>query len=168
MEINRYFVRPFIFLRPMTIFFARGRFNPFSSITGIFLMLIVVGGLFLVAIGTYWLLSKIALFLLVGALLVHYQTVTGFLVWIWNSLNQNIFSGLVMVALTVILHPFVVTGLFFKALLSRKLSRLESALRKEEVGDFVDFEELESTLRKKDPKKSALVSQEDRYTDLFE
>lgn len=153
----------------MTLFFERNRLNPFANLTGILLMAVMMVGLFYVAKGLFWLLAKAAIFFLVGALILHYPTVLGFFKWLWNMLRQNVLQGLVLTALSALLYPVVFTVLFFRALLNRKIARIERSIRTSQQGEFVDFEELESTLQtRKRRVEPAGAMTDDPYKDLFE
>lgn len=153
----------------MTLFFERSRMNPFANVTGILIMVLLMVGLFYVAKGVFWLLAKAAIFLLAGAIIIHYPTVTGFLRWLWDTLRQQFLLGMFFLALTVLLYPILCAFLFVRALVNRKVSSLEALLRKEREGEFVDFEELESTMHaKKNRVVAGTVRKEDRYQDLFE
>lgn len=153
----------------MTLFFQRGRLNPFANFTGILMMILLMVGLFYVAKGVYWLLAKAAVVLLVATLLVHYPTIVRFLRWLGGTWQRNPLQGLLYTALGALLYPVLIAGLFFQALLNRKVSRLEQALRQEQEGEFVDFEELETQTHRQGDRRQKLESvQEDRYKDLFE
>jgi beta-xylosidase len=143
--------------------------NPFANLTGILMMVLVMVGLFYLAKGVFWLLAKAALFFLVGALLLHYPTVLGFGKWLWETLRRQFLLGVFFVALSVLLYPVLFAFLFFRALVNRKVSKLEESIRREQEGEFVDFEELESTIqaRKRELADSRGTTDE-RYKDLFE
>jgi len=153
----------------MTLFFDRSRMNPFANLTGILMMVLVMVGLFYLAKGVYWLLAKAAVFFLAGALLLHYPTVLGFGKWLWEKLRRQTLSGIFFLTLSVLLYPVLFAFLFFRALVNRKVRMLEENIRREQEGEFVDFEELESTIqsRKREVAGSRNASDE-RYQDLFE
>lgn len=143
--------------------------NPFANLTGILLMILLMVGIFYVARGIFWLLAEAAIFLLAGAIIIHYPTILGFFKWLWNTWRKSLVQGLLFTALTVLLYPVICAFLFFRAILNRKVASLESALKKEQQGEFVDFEELESAINHR--KKKAQPSESypaDRYNDLFE
>lgn len=153
----------------MTLFFERTRMNPFANVTGILIMVLLMVGLFYVAKGIFWLLAKAAIFLLAGAIIVHYPTVVGFLRWLWDTLRQQFLLGMFFLALSVLLYPILFAFLFLRALVNRKISNLEAVMRKEREGEFVDFEELESTMQaRKRPVVAGANARDDRYQDLFE
>ncbi|MBP6185155.1 MAG: hypothetical protein KA479_09455 [Saprospiraceae bacterium] len=143
--------------------------NPFANLTGILLMILMMVGLFYVAKGVFWLLTQAAIFLIAGAIIIHYPTVIGFFKWLWNTWKKSIVQGLIFTALTALLYPVVCALLFFRALLNRKVAGLESAIKKEQQGEFVDFEELESAMHnRKKSVRQAEAAPTDRYSDLFE
>ncbi len=153
----------------MTILFNRQRLNPFSSIAGILLMTLVFVGLFFIAKGIFWVLAKAAFFLLAAALIVHYKTVVDFGKWLWNTILTHPLQGIFLTALGVLLYPVLFAYLFVRALVNRKVSKLQDAVQQEREGEWVDFEELETTFkqRKQRSERKELEST-DRYSDLFE
>ncbi|MBK7342282.1 MAG: hypothetical protein IPJ06_03665 [Saprospiraceae bacterium] len=153
----------------MTILFNRQRLNPFSSIAGILIMALVLVGLFFVAKGIFWLLAKAAVFLLAGALIIHYKTVLDFGKWLWNTIITNPLQGIFLTALGVLLYPILFAYLFLRALVNRKVSKLQNAVRQEREGEWVDFEELETTFKqRKQRAEKTELEVSDRYSDLFE
>ncbi|MCB0694761.1 MAG: hypothetical protein H6568_14955 [Lewinellaceae bacterium] len=153
----------------MTILFNRQRLNPFSSIAGILILTLVMIGLFFVAKGIFWLLAKAAFFLLAGALIIHFRTVLDFGKWLWNTIVSNPIRGLFLTALGVLLYPVLFAYLFFRALVNRKVSKLNEAIQRERDGEWVDFEELETTYNQRRKRTDrAQVEVADRYSDLFE
>ncbi len=153
----------------MTLFFERNRLNPFANLTGILLMILMMVGIFYVAKGIFWLLAKAAIFLIIGAIIIHYPTVIAFFKWLWSTWTKSILQGIIFTALTVLLYPVVCALLFFRALLNRKVASLESTIKKEQQGEFVDFEELESAIHNRKKKVQPVeTTPTDRYSDLFE
>lgn len=150
----------------MTVFFVRSRMNPFASLTGILMMVLVMIGVFYVAKGVFWLLMKTAVFLLAGAILLHWPTVVGYVRWLLRTWKHSILQGLLATALSVVLYPVVFGFLFLRALLHRLVIRFERHAQREQQAEFVDFEELESSLADKRRKSTSAAS--DRYADLFE
>ena len=74
-----------------------------------------------------------------------------------------------MTALGVLLYPVLFAYLFFRALVNRKVSKLNEAIQRERDGEWVDFEELETTYNQRRKRTDrAQVEVADRYSDLFE
>lgn len=153
----------------MTIFIQRTRLNPFSSVMGILIMVLVLVGIFYVAKGVFWLLSQVAVFLLVASLIIHYKTAVNYLKWVWSMWQKNWMHGLGLTLLSALLYPILFAHLFFKSMLDRKVATLQEAAEQQHASEYVDFEELESNINaRKEKKKSIEVVSEDRYRDLFE
>ncbi len=132
-------------------------------------MALVLVGLFFVAKGIFWVLAKAAFFLLAGALLIHYKTVLDFGKWLWNTILTNPLQGIFLTALGVLLYPVLFAYLFMRALVNRKVSKLQNAVKQEREGEWVDFEELETTFKqRKQRSEKTELEVTDRYSDLFE
>lgn len=132
-------------------------------------MAVVLVGLFFLAKGIFWVLAKAAFFLLAGALLIHYKTVLDFGKWLWNTIRANPLQGIFLTALGVLLYPVLFAYLFMKALVNRKVSKLQNAVKQEREGEWVDFEELETTFKqRKQRTEKTELEVTDRYSDLFE
>lgn len=149
-----------------------------NGIIGFLFMVLVLVGLFFIAKGIFKLLLWLSPVLIIGALLIHYQTVIGFLKYLWNLLRSNPVVGILAVVLTAVGYPLVCGYLFGKSVLDRKVRKLENAIREREQGEFVEYVEVvrdETTpssernkpielppLESKRPEKAP-----NRYEDLF-
>lgn len=88
--------------------------------------LILIGlflGLFWMARGIFNLLSFVAPFLLIAALLVNYRVVTGYGKWLWETLNRDIFMGIVYIALSFFGFPILSAYLLIKAIASNSIKK---------------------------------------------
>ncbi len=146
-----------------------------NGIAGFVLMVLVFVALFFLAKGVFTVLSWIAPVLLLAALLIHYRTITNYLKFILSLLRRNPLGGIIAVVLSVIGFPILSGVLFGKAILDRKVKKLQQQYQAREQSEYVEFEEitrkpeqdkrielppLESQPRQKDNK-------DNRYEDLF-
>jgi hypothetical protein len=153
----------------MTVFIHRTRLNPFSSILGILMMAVMLIGLFYLAKGVFWLLAKLAFFLLAAALVIHYRTVLDFGKWLFDQWRHQPIRALFITLLSALLYPVLFAYLFLRSIFDRKFAHIQDAAQKQFESEYVDFEELETEIHGKKPvDKTAEVVHQDRYRDLFE
>jgi hypothetical protein len=93
-------------------------------------------------------------------------TVVGYFRWLLRTWKHSILQGLLATALSVVLYPVLFGFLFLRALLHRLVIRFERHTQREQHAEFVDFEELESSLA--DRRRRSTPVHSDRYADLFE
>ena len=137
----------------------------------VFLVLILVG-LFFLARGIFTLLSYAAPVLIVGALIINYRTVVGFFRWLFGLFKRSILTGIIAVVLTIIGYPVVSGILFGKAILDRKVRKLQQAQQVQRQGEFVDYEEVIKPGREKPLdlppiEKPTPTPKDNPYKDLF-
>ena len=125
--------------------YRRTDINPFNSIASILVLVLIFVGLFFVARFVFNLLALVAPVLLILALIFDYRTVIDYGKWLVNLLRKDILKGIIGVALTVFGFPVIAGFLFAKALFRRKVGQIAKNRREQEEGQFVDFEEVEST-----------------------
>ena len=63
--------------------------------------------------------------------------------WVINLLKKDVLIGIGGILLTVFGFPFVVTFLFVKALLYRKVKKMNKEFEKSSSGEFLEYEEVE-------------------------
>ena len=107
----------------------------------IFLVLFFVM-LFFLAKGIFTILSWAAPVLIIAALLINYQTVLGFLKYLWKLLLRKPLAGILAIILSVLGFPIVSGFLFGKAILDRRVKRIQSEIRRHHEGELVDYEEV--------------------------
>jgi hypothetical protein len=93
-----------------------GKRNPLLSLL---ITVATLGVIYLVASGLFWLLQKIAIFLLVVTAIIDYKVILDYFKWIGAMVQRSPLSGILMGALTIVAYPVVIAFLFFKALLKR-------------------------------------------------
>ncbi len=125
----------------------------------LFTILLIVGGYYLLQ-GLYYLLLWAAPALLVLAAIINWRVFPDTLKNWLSTMESSPVSGLISLALAILVFPFFSLYLFLKALGYRKLEQMrrefgdrEGYTRAEE--EFADFEEIEST-----PKSTPKVEEE--------
>ena len=91
------------------------RVNPLFLLLGVAVFFVA---LFYIAKGIFTLLSWAFPVFLVGALILDYKVVLGYVKWLFSSLRRNPVFGIVAIVLSVIGIPFVSVFLFLRALAS--------------------------------------------------
>ena len=117
--------------------------NPFSSIFGVLTMVLVFVGLFYIGIGITKLLAMIAPILLVVTAVIDYKVILNYGKWLLNLLRKDVLMGIGGILLTVFGFPFIAAFLFVKALLYRKVKKMNQAFEEKTEGEFLEYEELE-------------------------
>ncbi len=117
--------------------------NPFNSIASILILVLVFIALFWFATNVFKLLSVIAPFLLIGALLLNHNVVINYGKWLWNLLKQKPIYGIGGILLTFFGFPIISGFLLAKAFLYRKVDKLKQNMEQREQGEFTEYEEVE-------------------------
>lgn len=117
-----------------------------NTILGLVLMVLFFIALLFVVRGVFILLMWTAPLLLIAALVIRPSVVTGHFRWIIQQLRQNTLYGIVLLLATVFGYMLVFPYLFIKALLVRKVDRLQAEYERQTQGELVDYEELDSKL----------------------
>jgi len=103
--------------------------GPFGFLLPLLMLSAVIFIFYLFFKGLYYVLNYVTPVLLVLTLLIDWKVIWHFLIYLWQSLRQQPFFGVVLVALTVVAYPFVSGYLFFKAVLNliirRKLKQMQ-------------------------------------------
>lgn len=118
-----------------------------NGLLGLVLMIAMFVALFFVAKGVFTLLSYIAPALIILAAIIHYKTLVNYLKYMLGLLRRRPFVGIIGVLLSVVGFPVLSAVLFGKAILDRKVGKLQQAYAKREQDEYVDFEEI---VRKED------------------
>lgn len=103
--------------------------GPFGFLLPLLMLTAVIFIFYLIFKGLYVVLNYVTPVLLVLTLLIDWKVIWQFLLYLWQSLRQQLFFGIVLVALTIVAYPFVSGYLFFKAVLNlvirRKLKQMQ-------------------------------------------
>lgn len=113
-----------------------------NGIIGLAMVILFFIALFFIARGIFTLLAWLAPALIIGALLINYRTVLGFLKYLWNLLRRNPLMGILVVILTIIGFPIVSGFLFGKSIFDRKVRKIEAEMRRHREGELIDYEEI--------------------------
>ena len=119
--------------------------NPLNSIVSILFLVMIFVGLFFVAKAIFTLLAWVAPILLVLAAIFDYNTILDYGKWLWNLLRTNVLVGIGAVLLTIFGFPVIAGFLFVKAWVRRKVVQMEKGMEQQQEGEYVEFEEVEST-----------------------
>ena len=116
------------------------KFNYMNAIFGVVFLVFALIALFWLAKGIFTILAWLAPILLIATLIIDYQTILGYGKWLLYQLKTNLLAGVLLSLLTVIGFPLVSFFLFGKALLKRKLKKLETAYNADLKGQYTEYE----------------------------
>ncbi len=142
----------------------------FNGIVGFAFMVLIFVAMFFLAKGIFTVLSWVAPVLIIGALLINYKTVLGFIKYMWALLKRNPLGGVLGIILSVIGFPILSGFLFGKAILDRKVKKLSDEYQARREGEFVEYEEVirkETELDLPILEKPIRSQDGDEYEDLF-
>lgn len=142
-------------------------------ILGIVIFVFILVALYFIARSIFWLLSILALPMLIATLIIDYRVVLGYIQWLVNLTKRNLIVGLLAILLSVLGYSLVSVFLLGKALFNRRIRQIEQEHREAKEGKLVDFEELESKPldldrlreRRKQPRPR---DDDEKYDDFFE
>jgi hypothetical protein len=143
-----------------------------NGIVGIIFLVLLLVALFFLAKGIFTILAWLSPVLILGAIILNYKTVLGYLKFILSLFQRNPLAGIIAVLLSVLGFPILSGVLFGKAIFDRKIRRLQRAHEASEAAEYVPYEEV----IKPDPKESLELppldkqkaeKKENRYDNLF-
>ena len=143
-----------------------------NGIIGFLFMIGVIVLIFFIAKGIFKLLYFAAPVLFLLALIINYRTVVNFFRWLFGLFRKSILTGIIAVVLAIVGYPVVSGILFGKAILDRKLRKLQQAHQAQRQGEFVEYEEvikpeLERPLDLPPMEKPKPTPKDNPYKDLF-
>lgn len=149
--------------------------NIINLIPGILMLIASLVVIYYVASGVYAILEYIAIALLVITAFVNHKVILDYGKMLINMTRRNPVMGIVGIGLTVFFHPLVALFLFGKAMLIRKVGKIQEKFETKTQGEFVDYEEVEDTRPEKPQiielpplKKKQKQTRTNDYEDLFE
>ncbi len=150
--------------------------NPFNSLGSILTLVFIFVALYFIAKSVFTLLSWVAPFLLLGALIIDYNVVLNYGKWLLNLVKENLLMGVGAVLLTIFGFPIISGFLFGKALLYRKVNKMKEEFEVKTEGEYVDYEEIEESKPLELPRMQKQSRQQSRpqerrgneYEDLFD
>jgi hypothetical protein len=153
----------------------RGRngLNTTNTIVSILVMVGVLIALFWVARTVFQLLALAAPIFLIITLVMDHKVVLNYGKWLWQLLRNNTLMGIIATILTVFGFPVVCFFLFGRAILRRKIKRMEEAYRQEQFGEIAEYEiineeEEAAELELPPLEKDVIPENGDEYERLFE
>lgn len=150
-----------------------------NGLFGLLILAIGFVALWFIAKSVFTLLSWVAPFLLVGALIVNYKTVIGYGKFVLSLLKRNWIMGLVAIVLTIFGFPIVTGFLFAKSFLDRKVNKMMDEQKRQVEGELVEYEDVTDEvtevteeaetlelppIKKAQPEK---IVEKNEYDDLF-
>ena len=145
-----------------------------NSIFGVLLLIAFLVGLFFVLKGVFWVLSWIAPVLLIAAFIIDKSVVINYVKWLGKTLKENPLLGIAAILFTILGYMVVFPYLFAKALFKKKIKDVQQQYEKQQQGELVDFEEVESKPNRQErlelPRFEKQSKQEKRseYDQLFD
>ena len=146
--------------------------NPFSSIFSILTLVLVFVGLFFIARGIFTILAWLAPILIVLTVFIDYKVILNYGKWLLNLLRKDLLIGIGGILLTVFGFPIIAGFLFGKALLNRRMRKMNQMYEEENSDEFIEYEEIQEeesaplelpTLEKEERKEK----QSNDYEQLF-
>jgi small-conductance mechanosensitive channel len=139
-----------------------------NGIWSLIMLIVAFVALWFIASSVFKILAWAAPVLLIGALLVNYQTVLGYGRFVLNLFKRNWLTGIVAILLTIFGFPVVSGFLFAKSFLDRKVKTIVKDQERKVEGEFVEFEEvIEEEPEVLDLPPMEKAKQRNEYDDLF-
>lgn len=137
--------------------------NPFGSIISLLIIIGVLVLLIFMVTGFIKLLYLVAPVLLIATLLINYRIVADYVMGVFETFQTDVLYGIVKVLFSVFCYPFVIGGLFAKAMFYRKVTKIQKDIEQQmgtfteshEQTQFTDYEEISSDLNTDEPSEKA-------------
>ena len=147
--------------------------NPFSSLTGIVLVVLFLVALYFIARAIFTILYYLSPLMIVAALIVDHKVVIGYLKWVVGLLRDNLLLGIGAIVLSVLGFPVLSAFLLSKALFKRQVKKAQDEAQAPREGEYIEFEELDSEPLElprieKEEKKQEPPQQDSRYDEFFD
>ena len=91
-----------------------------NTIVSILTLVLVVVGIYYAFTVASWLLGVLAIPLLIGTLIIDKKVLVNYGKFLMSTFKKSPIIGVVGVLLTIFLHPFLIAGLFGKAIFNKK------------------------------------------------
>ncbi len=143
-----------------------------NGILGFIFLVLLLVGIYFIARGIFTVLSIVAPFLILGALIINYRTVINYLKFVLSLLQRSPLTGIIAILLSIVGFPVLSGVLFGKAILDRKVRRRQQELRARKEGEYVEYEEVirkvpDEELELPPFEKPQPQKKDNRYEDLF-
>jgi len=120
----------------------RSSSSPVAGIIGLGLMLLMIWLAFTLVKGVFSILSFFAIPLFIIAMILNFRVLPDYVSWVAGKIKKDPLTGIVIAGGSLVGYPLVAAWLAFKAYTTRKLGKGKKS-KKEQVGDYVKFEEVE-------------------------
>lgn len=143
-----------------------------NGIFGFVFLILVLVAIFFIAKGVFKLLALAAPVLILAALIINYRTIINYFKFILSLIQRSPLTGIVAILLSIIGFPVLAGVLFGKAILDRKVRRLQREHQARQEGEYVQYEEVirdqpETDFELPPIEKEETKKEENRYKDLF-
>ncbi|MCB0580355.1 MAG: hypothetical protein KDD10_13720 [Phaeodactylibacter sp.] len=148
--------------------------NPFSSITGILLVVLFLVALYFIARAIFTILYYLSPIMIVAALIIDYKVVLGYAKWLGGLLKDNLLLGIGAIVLSVLGFPVLSAFLLGKALFRRQVKKAREEPESGQIGEFIEYEELDDEhlelprIEKEERKPDRPRKTDNRYDEFFE
>ncbi|MCB0596188.1 MAG: hypothetical protein H6557_16675 [Lewinellaceae bacterium] len=148
--------------------------TPFSSITGILLVVLFLVTLYFIARAIFTILYYLAPIMIVAALIIDHKVVLGYVKWVIGLLRENLLLGIGATVLSIVGFPVLSAFLLGKALLKKQVKKAQEEAEAPHKGEYIEFEELDSEplelppIEKAEKKQERKAKQDNQYDEFFE
>lgn len=129
---------------------SRGQFE-FKGNTITTMVVLVLGllGVFFLARGIFWILSQLAIFFLIGTLILDYKVIVNYAKWIGDLFKRNVWYGVAASVLSLIGYPVLFVFWFFRAYMNWQIKRAKKKHEEVQPGEYIEYEEIDADLEKR-------------------
>lgn len=148
--------------------------NPFSSITGILLVVLFLVALYFIARAIFTILYYLAPVMIVAALIIDHKVVLGYAKWLGGLLRDNLLLGIGAIVLSVLGFPVLSAFLLGKALFRRQVKKAREEPEAGKIGEYIEYEELDDEhlelprMNREEKKPDRPQKKDNRYDEFFE
>ncbi len=143
--------------------------SPIRTIIGLVILVMLLMGLYSLAIFIFKMLMYAIPFLLIATAIIDYPVITSFAGWLKNIYKSNPSTGIILILLSVLGLPFTSLFLFSRAMFRRKIKKMTGQMQEEfdrkKEGSYTDFEEIEEDVLELPKRTIVKPPREEGYTD---
>ncbi len=144
-----------------------------DSVASLLLFIVFIVGMFFLLRGIFIVLTWIAPILLIAALILDKSVVINYVKWLGSLVKSNPWVGVAAILLSLVGYMGVFPYLFIKALFNKKIKDAQRKYERQEQGELIDFEEIDSQpnsdlLDLPQIKKNEEGQERDKYNQLFD
>ncbi len=116
----------------------------FDSIASLLLLIAFFVALFFILRGVFIVLTYAAPVLLIAAFIIDRSVVINYVKWLGGLVKSNPLMGVAAIILSLVGYVIVFPYLFLKAIFKKKIKDVQKKHEREQQGELIDFEEIES------------------------